>query len=104
MAGRLLAACAAALLALPAAAQDAICCGFFVNLDGNWMGATRDCKRALAAASPAVRAKACKALTQCVEAIPHCDVCDEEKIKGWLAKGAQASGPVERLLKKNGIG
>jgi small subunit ribosomal protein S16 len=35
---------------------------------------------------------------------PSTIVLDEEKIKGWLAKGAQPSGPVERLLKKNGIG
>ena len=28
---------------------------------------------------------------------------DAEKVKGWLAKGAQPSGPVARLIKAAGI-
>ena len=28
---------------------------------------------------------------------------DEAKIKDWLAKGAQPSGPVKRLIQKQGI-
>jgi small subunit ribosomal protein S16 len=29
---------------------------------------------------------------------------NEEKVKEWLGKGAQPSGPVQRLLKAKGIG
>ncbi|MBV9277387.1 MAG: 30S ribosomal protein S16 [Candidatus Eremiobacteraeota bacterium] len=34
---------------------------------------------------------------------PKTVVIDEEKIKAWLSKGAQPSGPVRRLLAERGI-
>lgn len=35
---------------------------------------------------------------------PSTIVLDEEKIKDWLAKGAQPTEPVKRLLKTSGTG
>ena len=41
--------------------QDLICCDIlFIDADGNWIGARRDCKAALEELSPASRAKACQ--------------------------------------------
>jgi small subunit ribosomal protein S16 len=34
---------------------------------------------------------------------PSTIVLDEEKIRGWLSKGAQPSDPVRRLIKTAGI-
>lgn len=34
---------------------------------------------------------------------PSTIVLDEEKIKDWLAKGAQPTEPVRRLIQKSGI-
>jgi small subunit ribosomal protein S16 len=34
---------------------------------------------------------------------PSTIVLDEERVKDWLAKGAQPSGPVSRLIKAAGI-
>ena len=35
---------------------------------------------------------------------PSTIVLDEEKIKGWMAKGAQPTQPVARLIRAAGIG
>ena len=34
---------------------------------------------------------------------PPTIILDEEKAREWLAKGAQPSGPVERMLRSRGI-
>ncbi len=46
--------------ATPVRSQDLVCCGQFIDADGPWFGARRDCKAALEALSPAGRAKACE--------------------------------------------
>lgn len=43
----------------PVRGQDLVCCDIFIDADGNWFGARRDCKAALQELSPASRAKAC---------------------------------------------
>lgn len=35
---------------------------------------------------------------------PSTIVLDEERVRFWLARGAQPSGPVKKLLKTQGIG
>jgi hypothetical protein len=46
----------------PVRSQDLICCesGIFIDADGPWFGARRDCKKALEELSPASRTKACE--------------------------------------------
>lgn len=56
---------AATLLALagtvtPVRSQDLVCCGMWIDADGPWIGAWRDCKAALEQLSPASRANACQ--------------------------------------------
>ena len=40
--------------------QDIICCGQFIDADGSWTGARRDCKKALQELSGSARASACE--------------------------------------------
>lgn len=40
--------------------QDLVCCNTWIDADGNWFGARRDCKAALQELSAASRAKACQ--------------------------------------------
>lgn len=44
----------------PVRSQDLICCDTWIDADGNWVGAWRDCKAALQELSAASRAKACQ--------------------------------------------
>src|SRR5688572_17585492 len=45
----------------PVRSQDLVCCDIiFIDADGNWFGARRDCKAALQELSAASRAKACQ--------------------------------------------
>jgi hypothetical protein len=46
--------------AAPVRSQDLICCNQFVDADGPWKGARRDCKKALEELPPASRASACE--------------------------------------------
>lgn len=55
----------------PVRGQDVICCDIiFIDADGNWFGARRDCKAALAELSAASRAKACAKIRQWKPAEP----------------------------------
>lgn len=44
----------------PVRSQDLVCCEMWIDADGNWFGARRDCKAALEDLSPASRSKACE--------------------------------------------
>lgn len=79
---RLLAACIMLLaFAAPAQAQHIICCMRLVDVKGNWIGASRDCAGGLKAATPDVRASACRHLATCEPARPYCPACDQEALK-----------------------
>ena len=46
--------------ATPVLSQDLVCCDIFIDADGKWFGARRDCKAALQELSPASRSSACE--------------------------------------------
>jgi len=57
--------------ATPVRSQDLICCDIiFIDADGPWFGARRDCKAALEDLSPASRTKACAQIRQWKPAEP----------------------------------
>lgn len=71
------------ILAMPAtvSAQEVICCSELFNVEGNWIGASRNCAAGLAGGKPERRAAACRQLTNCAEARTACPRCDEEALK-----------------------
>jgi len=78
----------AALLALlltspgPARGQDVICCNQLIQIDGDWIGASRDCAGTLELATAAQRQIVCDAFAppaeMCHDAAPYCGggLCD----------------------------
>jgi hypothetical protein len=86
LAGSVLACAAAVLAAAPAVGQSVVCCNIVVQVNGNWIGMSGDCKGALKQASRDVLAKACAALANCPEARASCPACDQAKIDGLVGR------------------
>jgi hypothetical protein len=71
------------LLAAPAAAQHVICCNLLVDVKGNWIGASRQCRQVMEQASTEQRRGACEQVGRsvCAELEPYCQVCTGDEAK-----------------------
>lgn len=77
-----------------AIAQDVICCNLLIGLEGDWFGASRQCRQALDEAKPEQRHAACRAVgaNVCEDVAPFCQPCSGDEAKK-RNPGSDALGP-----------
>ena len=81
-------------LAAPTAAQHVICCNLLVDVKGNWIGASRQCRQEMERASPEQRRRACQQIGSsiCADVAPYCQACNGDEAKK-RNPGGNSMGP-----------